>query len=597
MKRLLVCMLVIALCLSASAFAEQTVYADQGGVRVYAENGRVGLMDSEGSVLCPAEYDMIRPFDGDYAIATKNGKKGVLRRDGGVALPCEWDSLWLNGDRGVAVGDRDNWFYRLNTGIDYQESDDPVDYTNWFHDTLIDLATGETLLEGRADIGMDENRIWQVFYGYYDVWGEMAPPFHTDVYDAEMNPLFSVDMALDQPLGNGLYQMITDHYGMYGYEKAVMDADGKILLEGAAYLQTFAEPDDGVFYHRDIENLLGRALEALGYGKNNVKWILHNLFGIELETAKAIARLTMDDWKICGIWRPDGSLMEIKADALRAPMFPDGLCPVKVGEAWGYLDEAGEIALPPAYEEAGPFIDGAAVVIEDGACRLIDARGAALSPAWKSPKHLYAWGTGPECCRMNVVAARMDDGVRLIDRQGRFVTDEVFDGEDFEPVGSSIMGAWNVYNEQTYLLRDADGRVCAFDGEGRELCRFDAESWEAGIIVDDGAALWAEVGGKWGVVNLTGADAGAWHVEPVYDYIHKEGPGLYSAWLPDYTNVMLDDWGNVLGPLHVEDEMVAIMKAADAATTTTPEGEQVYQADGSAEAESEISAFTDEPEA
>ena len=42
-----------------SALAERTAYADQGGIAVFMEDGKVGLVDSHGDVILPAEYDKI----------------------------------------------------------------------------------------------------------------------------------------------------------------------------------------------------------------------------------------------------------------------------------------------------------------------------------------------------------------------------------------------------------------------------------------------------------------------------------------------------------------------------------------------------------
>ena len=59
MKRWIACALVLALCLGGGALAERLAYADQGGVRVFEEETGFGLMDSDGNVLLPAEYNYI----------------------------------------------------------------------------------------------------------------------------------------------------------------------------------------------------------------------------------------------------------------------------------------------------------------------------------------------------------------------------------------------------------------------------------------------------------------------------------------------------------------------------------------------------------
>lgn len=93
MRKSLMILAVICLLFLSTAAAEPQIYAGQGGVRVYAENGRVGLMDAEGRRLTKAIYKEIYPFDGEYAVVRKNGKYGVLRRDGSKAVSCKWRDI------------------------------------------------------------------------------------------------------------------------------------------------------------------------------------------------------------------------------------------------------------------------------------------------------------------------------------------------------------------------------------------------------------------------------------------------------------------------------------------------------------------------
>lgn len=59
-----------------------------------------------------------------------------------------------------------------------------------------------------------------------------------------------------------------------------------------------------------------------------------------------------------------------------------GLAPVKDGENWYYIDTDGKVALPGPYQRAFEFqAEGVAVVKQNNAYRLIDAKGSAVSVA------------------------------------------------------------------------------------------------------------------------------------------------------------------------------------------------------------------------
>ena len=99
MKRVCAVMLMLPLLLLLNicpiqALAETVLFDDQGGVRVFLENGRAGLMDGGGNILLPAEYDEIEPFAGsEFAmVSLVHGDEkayGVVDREGKVRVPCE----------------------------------------------------------------------------------------------------------------------------------------------------------------------------------------------------------------------------------------------------------------------------------------------------------------------------------------------------------------------------------------------------------------------------------------------------------------------------------------------------------------------------
>ena len=113
------------------------------------------------------------------------------------------------------------------------------------------------------------------------------------------------------------------------------------------------------------------------------------------------------------------------------------------------------------------------------------------------------------------------------------------------------------------------------DTRGQELCRFDAKNWESGIEVEGGAALWARRDGLWGLVALKGPHAGEWRAEPVYRSVYEKGEGVYSLMRADYTWVLMDAKGDIIGPGWVDPETVEMQKQMDAYSAAVDTYEQM----------------------
>ena len=108
LKRLCIFLWVLLLIFVGRAMAERTVYADQGGVAVFMENGKVGLVNSSGEVLLPAEYDDIEPFGASqWAVLKQGNLSGAVSRDGRVVVECVWDDgVYIISEEGMAVASR-----------------------------------------------------------------------------------------------------------------------------------------------------------------------------------------------------------------------------------------------------------------------------------------------------------------------------------------------------------------------------------------------------------------------------------------------------------------------------------------------------------
>ena len=151
----------LALLLATAALAEPMAYDLQRDLRVFEADGKVGLMSSDECVLLNADYASIEPFaDIDYSIITaQDGRHGVVSRAGELLVPCEWDVVNL-----------------------YPETRTAVAYSDYTHQTLYDLDTGEIWMQENG-VDYTQRGPYVVALNYSGLNFGPEPPYYSRVYD------------------------------------------------------------------------------------------------------------------------------------------------------------------------------------------------------------------------------------------------------------------------------------------------------------------------------------------------------------------------------------------------------------------------------
>ena len=137
------------------------MYADQGGVAVFEENGKVGLVDSSGKVLLPAEYDDISPFGtSEWTKLRQDNLMGVVCKDGRVVIECAWnDYVWIIPQAGFGVVSNMNDGQTFETLIDLNTGDilrDEPQHVYWADDKYIYMTCSRhTMTDGNPVARID----------------------------------------------------------------------------------------------------------------------------------------------------------------------------------------------------------------------------------------------------------------------------------------------------------------------------------------------------------------------------------------------------------------------------------------------------------
>ena len=504
MKQIICFVTAFALIFSAWALAERTVYASQGGVSIYEENGLLGLMDEGENILLTAEYDRIYPFmDDEYILVEKDGMNGVVRRDGSVVLECNYDSIYIF------------------KGTPFARTVHAYDYT--IYAGLFNLEAGETIKEEALNWYWDDDKyIYAQSVGHNDGW-ETAGPYVLSVYDKDMKLISGLEGVSDTwPFAQGFVVWREEA------PNAAVDFHGNEIISN---LYGWNIVDGELYYSYTIENRLNNLLEGIKLGRDRLRRGLVKYLGFEWENANAVTAL-LDDTIISGILHADGSRMEIKADDI-LEKDAAGLYRAERNGLWGYVDEGGKWVLEPIYDEAYPFVDGAAVVYRkaDESYRLIDMNGEQTGNAeWKNTS---VFG-------LPLIPVE-NDGLRLLNRSGGYIGCELFH--------QANDGSCSVY-EGHLLLRDSENRVCVVDMKGEVLLRLEIDEWND---IGSDRYLWAKEGDHWGLMDIFGENPGRWKIEPRFEsYASLDESGKYIS--VSFEEAVL---GSVLGEINLDGELLS----------------------------------------
>lgn len=205
------------------------------------------------------------------------------------------------------------------------------------------------------------------------------------------------------------------------------------------------------------------------------------------------------------------------SEAITYNLFNDSLVTVKQGDKYGYMNEAGELAIPAKYDKAREFDNGYAIVEENEKVSLIDTKGEVkLTPAYDG---IYDITDYNSLIVYNITENKKDDDTdsdsdtdsenktytySIIDMDGKELTTEKFE---------SIGGSCGSYIEVTQNKKNG-----YFDLNTNEMVvkpQFDEIS---DALFDKNIAV-VTVGEKSGLIDMKGSII----LNPTYDSISMIG--------------------------------------------------------------------------
>lgn len=111
----------------------------------YRDNGLYGLKDTNGNIVMEPKFDRIYAFFGDYAIVEKGGHQGLVDKQGRVAVPAQYDDIVLLDS--APYTDKDEEFRHDAAGYAAAIQDGKVCFVNLQDGTVFETGFAEDDVE------------------------------------------------------------------------------------------------------------------------------------------------------------------------------------------------------------------------------------------------------------------------------------------------------------------------------------------------------------------------------------------------------------------------------------------------------------------
>lgn len=397
------------------------------------DNGKQGLVDSNGETIIEPEFDLITNFSYGYASIKKNGKWGFINTQGIIVEP-QYDSIcfnmniakiekngkwgWAMLDTTLSIIEPNYYQIEYNTGVFKVKESKGEGY-------CIINPEGERLTDGEYDaislydgyaITM-KNNLWGYFF--YDTREEIPPKF--SVAGSFFNGIALVKMKSDNnqtqctfintkcemirnqwfknahSFQNGLAAVETDKGWGYIDENGEMAIQPRFAEANSFVSKTVAIVKDYGTKKQHVINRKGNYVFQDGYETIKTRYdgtfaVKDDLWGRVDSTGRVIIPLICQNSgdiqgfgnKYFRVKIPEGYVLyDRKGNKItKQTAFDeigscslDGFFSIRNGNCWGFIDSIGMNIIEPKYDEVRVFNKGFASVRKGNVWGLIDSKG------------------------------------------------------------------------------------------------------------------------------------------------------------------------------------------------------------------------------
>jgi len=336
------------------------VFAFSEGLAPVKLGKKFGFVDATGNLVIPASWEFVQPFHEGLAAVTDGKKYGFIDKAGKVLIPLQFIRVG-NFHAGLAA-----------VGVTTHPPPKGTANTAHFTDSIEYIDTTGRIVIPPADRGL----------GYPPVT-EGRVPFKVDHKWGAMDTSGKIVIEAQYPselkFSQGLAEVYVDQKAGY------IDTDGKMAIPA--------------IYER-----VGKFSEGLAAVRTDTKWGFVNTSGqlavpVQFDSAEGFHGefAAVDIGGKWGIIDKGGKMIippqfeksmtcptaKDPSAVFRpsAPTFSEGLAAVSIQCKWGFIDTAGHMLIPTAFEEVHQFSEGLAAAKSGGKWGFINKSGKFVIPA------------------------------------------------------------------------------------------------------------------------------------------------------------------------------------------------------------------------
>lgn len=450
-----------------------TRLAQAGRYYVYKENGKQGLLDSQGKIVVEPYYSEIIDMDKDTIIVRKGSKYGLIKRDGMEVLMPKYDEITYNLElnafetkkgKGLLFFDHEGNILN-NPSSSQLELKDLIVPVKFPKGTYFNLRNGgRVTVNGNKYIVTDYSGskvatykgdfINQNYKGGFLIGEGKKYSF----FDSNMQPLQTIKAETILELPNGVFEITRIVHGLsvVGLAKTAisfgLDSYGGIADRWFNPGKRHNRRDKEKFgYVNHLgEEFVPTKFDYLGNFYMGQALVRDNSsYGYASENGNYPVPVEFEDISVRGLYSPDTVVVKKSGKyglyglnkAMLAYGYQDaanyvnGLAPVKLAEGqWGYVDKAGNMAIAAQYDSVTPFYDEHAMVKVKDSYAIIDRAGKLVAsiPEAKEASAL----------RGGSAVIKTTAGYFLVDLQGNRINELPYNNLKIYHPLEGILGKW-----------------------------------------------------------------------------------------------------------------------------------------------------------
>lgn len=382
------------------------------GIQTTQNGNRFGFKRADGTVIAENIYLYVDRFHGNFCkVYLEERKCGMINRDGQIVVPCEYDDMEYPTCDRVMVTRNGRYGYCDLSG----------------HETIaVQFLSASSFSEGKAQVLVEIDSITAACT-FIDTAGnhlfplifENAMPFHEGyapvmqyqrwgIIDTSGHQVLPCMYEIITPTGDGHF-FAGDVYGIALFDYSFKPLSDFIYNEvGPIRDERMMVTRDGLYGFvdrrgREVVPCIYDAVSEFYMGRAMVRF--DKRYGIIDTTGRFVLQPNYESTTYHGykyVYRDSLAMVEKDHKIgfvdlngnLAIPMlfedayhFTQGLACVKYQGRWGYINTKGEIYIPFFFDYASPFEWGRAEVIYNGVVSNIDRRGKCV----KNCNGIIAW--------------------------------------------------------------------------------------------------------------------------------------------------------------------------------------------------------------